>query len=71
MTARKMGSPFVANGHKRALVAGRRQHAAEVAQEFAPQLEKASFWQRLVIRHRMRREIKNRARRGAPHDALY
>jgi hypothetical protein len=44
---------------------------AEVEQEFAGELQQASFWRRYPLRRKIAREIERRIAAAAPPDALY
>jgi len=62
---------FLADGRRRARAAQEVTVRKEVEQEFAEPLRQASFFGRLLIRRRIRREMERRLGRLAPPDALY
>lgn len=62
---------FVADGHDRARRANEAAVRTAVEQAYTAELETASFWHRLIIRRRIKREIKRRLDRLAPPNALY
>ncbi len=62
---------IVADGRRRAYDASIDRVRAEVAKEFAPELAKAGFWRRILLRFRMEHEVERRMRRTAPPWGLY
>ena len=62
---------FIIDGCDRARVALKPIILSEVEQEFADQLETASFWQRLRIKREIAREVERRLAEQAPSNALY
>jgi len=62
---------FVADGCDRARIVLEPLVRAEVEAEYTEILQTASFWQRLLLRKKVNREIERRIREAAPPDALY
>jgi len=62
---------FVANGYDRAVNAATSGIRAQVEREYAGRLGAAGWFKRMLLYCEMRIEIKRRAKRAAPPDALY
>jgi hypothetical protein len=62
---------FVNDGCERARVAAMEKVRTEVEQEYAGRLASTNWWQRLLLRREMRREIEKRLDAKAPPWGLY
>ncbi len=64
-------SKFVVDGYSRAWNAMEPEIRFQVEREFHAELQSASFFKRLLVRHKMRHEVARRIHETAPPDALY
>jgi hypothetical protein len=62
---------LLANGHNRSLAANKERIRKEVLAEYGDELRAAGWFHRLLIRRRIRKEIKRRLSLVAPIDANY
>ena len=62
---------IVADGRARAHDANIDRIRAEVAAKYADELEKASFWELMFLRRRIKREVRKRLEEVAPGKGLY
>lgn len=69
--AKERNQQFVFDGRDRLIAATVHNIRADVEREYADRLYAANWFTRALIRLEMRREIKRRAARLTPPDALY
>ena len=69
--ARESEPRFVADGYDRAVKAATPSIRVEVEREYASRLSSAGWFKRMLLYFEIRGEIKRRAKRAAPPDALY
>jgi hypothetical protein len=62
---------LLADGHNRSLAANKERIRKEVLAEYGDELRAAGWFHRLLIRRRIRKEIKRRLSLVAPIDANY
>ena len=65
------GQSIVADGWVRSRNAAEMKVRQDVEAEYAPRLAAATWFGRLILRHRIRREIRCRLEKAAPRDGLY
>lgn len=68
---KEQSSGFVANGRRIISNGVKSNIKQEVLAEYEPELRKAGFWRRLLIKRRMREIIRKRLDEAAPPSALY
>ena len=62
---------IVADGQERAHDGSIEQVRAEVEVQYAEELSKAGFWERIFLLRRIKRDIRERMKRNAPPGGLY